>query len=151
VNFTCPAQTGKTVVEEGKDDALIRSEAETGLWQRWKQTFELADSGGSHVFEIFASPSSKGCIYIIQQGDSDLYKIGWTADTEPSRRVAALQTASPENLSVVGSFSASSRQTEATLHRLFSQFKQRGEWFRLNVEQVSHMLDERWRSNQQIF
>lgn len=141
----------KTVVEEGKDDALIRSESETGLWQRWKQTFELADSGGSHVFEIFASPSSKGCIYIIQQGDSDLYKIGWTADTEPSRRVAALQTASPENLSVVGSFSASSRQTEATLHRLFSQFKQRGEWFRLNVEQVSHMLDERWRSNQQIF
>jgi len=141
----------KTVVEKGKDDALVRSESETGLWQRWKQTFELADSGGSHVFEIFATPSSKGCIYIIQQGDSDFYKVGWTAETEPSRRVAALQIASPEHLSIVGSFSASSRQTEATLHRLLSQFRHRGEWFRLTGEKVTQLLDEQWRVEQQIF
>src|SRR6266403_1335505 len=108
----------ETIIVKKNHDALLRGEAEEHLWQRWKQTFELADSGRSHVFELFATPSTKGLVYIIQQGESDFYKIGWTADTDVSRRLASLQTASSEKLSVAGSF-ASSRQTEATLHRMF--------------------------------
>lgn len=141
----------KTVIVKKEHDTLLRTESEEGLWQRWKQTFELADSGGSHVFEIFATPSAKGFVYIIQQGESDLYKIGWTGDADVRRRLGALQTATAEKLSLVGSFSASSRQTEATLHRLFAQFRQRGEWFRLNADQISQLLDQSWRSEQQIF
>jgi len=141
----------ETIIVKKNHDALLRAEAEEHLWQRWKQTFELADSGRSHVFELFATPSTKGLVYIIQQGESDFYKIGWTADTDVSRRLASLQTASSEKLSVAGSFSASSRQTEATLHRMFVQHRQRGEWFRLTLDQVKQLLDEKWRSEQQIF
>lgn len=141
----------KTVIVKKEHDALLRAEAEEELWQRWKQTFELADSGGKHVFEIFATPSTKGFLYVIQQGESDLYKIGWTADADITRRMAGLQTASPEKLSIKGSFSASSRQTETTLHRMLAAHKQRGEWFRLSTEQVSQLLDDGWRSDQQIF
>jgi hypothetical protein len=141
----------RKIVEEGQFDRLLRAESDTGMWQRWKQTFELADSGGSHVFEIFATSPSKGYVYVMQQGDSDFYKIGWTTDGEISRRLAALQTASTEKLSLVGSFPASSRQTEEALHRLFGPFHQRGEWFRLSREQVAHLLDEEWRVEQQIF
>jgi hypothetical protein len=140
----------RKIVEKGQSDDLLRAESDRVLWQRWKQTFELADSGRGHVFEIFATSPSKGFIYLIQQGDSDIYKIGWTTDGEISR-LAALQTGSAEKLSLVGSFSASSQQTEDTLHRLFAPFHQRGEWFRLSREQVAQLLDEKWRIEQQIF
>ena len=141
----------RKIVEKGQSDRLLRAEADEVMWQRWKQTFELADSERGHVFEIFATPRNTGFIYLIQQGESDLYKIGWTADTDVGRRLSALQTASSENLSLVGSFSASSRQTEATLHRLLAGHKERGEWFRLAQEQVNQLLDEHWRCEQQIF
>jgi hypothetical protein len=134
----------RKIVEKGQSDRLLRAEADEVMWQRWKQTFELADSERGHVFEIFATPRNTGFIYLIQQGESDLYKIGWTADTDVGRRLSALQTASSENLSLVGSFSASSRQTEAG-------HKERGEWFRLAQEQVNQLLDEHWRCEQQIF
>ena len=140
-----------TIIKQGKDDPLMRTESDVGLWQRWKQTFEMAHLGGSHIFEIFASPRNPGFVYVIQQGEADIYKIGWTADADIGRRLAGLQTASPEKLSVVGSFTGSSRQTEATLHRLLAQHRQRGEWYRLTGDQVKQVLDEQWRCEQQIF
>src|SRR6266567_1727068 len=141
----------RNIMEKGQPDKLLRAEADSVLWQRWKQTFELADSGRSHVFEIFATSPGKGYVYLIQQEGSDVYKIGWTTDGEISRRLSSLQTASAAKLSLVGSFSASSRQTEETLHRLFTPFRQRGEWFKLSREQVNQLVDEQWRIEQQIF
>lgn len=141
----------RKIVEKGQCDRLLRAESDTVMWQRWKQTFELADSGGNHVFEMFATSSAKGYVYVIQQGDADLYKIGWTSDSEINRRLASLQTAASEKLSLVGSFSASSQQTEKSLHRLFAPFRHRREWFRLSDEQVAQLLDEKWRIEQQIF
>jgi hypothetical protein len=140
----------RKIVEKGESDELLRAESDQVMWQRWKQTFELADSGRGHVFEIFATSPGKGFIYVIQQGDSDFYKIGWTTNGGISR-LAALQTGSAEKLSIVGSFSASSQQTEDTLHRLFAPFHQRGEWFGLSRDQVIQLLDEKWRIEQQIF
>lgn len=149
--FYMSATDWKTIVKEGKYDELLRTESEEGLWQRWKHTFELADSGGGHVFEVFANSSTKGFVYVIRQSDSDLYKIGWTENADVTRRLTSLQTASSEELVLVGSFSASSRQTEAALHRLFAQQRQRGEWFRLTAAQIKNVLDEEWRTQQQIF
>jgi len=67
-----------------------------------------------------------GFIYAI--GNGDLVKIGWSID--PNRRLAALQTGSPESLVLLGVV-AGTRQAERDAHLKLGAWRVRGEWFKI--------------------
>ena len=76
-------------------------------------------------------------LYAIQCGDC--VKIGHAAD--PTKRLAALQTANPEELSLkwktrVGSTAAQAKAFERKLHKEFKDFHIRGEWFAKEILEV---------------
>lgn len=70
-------------------------------------------------------------IYFIQQGDSDLVKIGFTSNIQ--RRFRELQTASPYPLLLLG-LMPGSKEVEKQIHGTFEHLRQKREWFKLNQE-----------------
>jgi hypothetical protein len=67
-------------------------------------------------------------VYVIRATGTTLYKVG-TA-TDPARRLADLQTASPLPLELVCTIDGD-RATETRIHRALSDRRTRGEWFDL--------------------
>lgn len=68
-----------------------------------------------------------GSVYFIQQGAAGPIKIGFS--DRPERRVAQLQTSTPERLRILATMPGS-KQTEGSLHRRFARHRMQGEWFR---------------------
>ncbi len=66
-------------------------------------------------------------IYFIQSGSNGPIKIGYSANSL-KRRLAALQTAHPEALYVLG-FVEGDRSLERILHQRFQSYRKEGEWF----------------------
>ncbi len=77
-------------------------------------------------------------VYLIQAGRDGPVKIGRGRD--PLRRLATLQSASPEHLRLIGVVSGGA-VAERTLHDRFRSSRIRGEWFRLNAEML-HLVRE---------
>jgi Meiotically Up-regulated Gene 113 (MUG113) protein len=73
------------------------------------------------------------CVYFIQ-AESGPIKIGFTTDVRG--RMAALQTATAEELTLVG-IMVGEQQDEAALHARFAPSRIRGEWFRPDPEILS--------------
>ncbi|XXZ47421.1 GIY-YIG nuclease family protein (plasmid) [Streptomyces cavourensis] len=67
-------------------------------------------------------------VYVIAADGSPLVKIGWTSN--PSRRIADLQSGSPLALRLLGTFEGNAA-LEAALHTHFAEHRVRGEWFDL--------------------
>lgn len=78
-------------------------------------------------------------IYFIQCGPDGPIKIGWT-DGSIVGRTRSLQMASPHVLVIVGAYEGD-RNDEASLHRMFSQYRVRGEWFHPNQKIVDHISE----------
>lgn len=70
-------------------------------------------------------------IYFIQAGKNGAIKIGYT-ESDISGRVASLQTASPEELHLLGSMEGDI-QKESELHEKFADNHIRGEWFKPTI------------------
>ncbi len=71
--------------------------------------------------------ASGGFLYFIRRGR--FVKIGHTGYVEG--RLASLQTASPLPLTLLVAFSGCSDQDERDAHLHFKEYRERGEWFRL--------------------
>lgn len=71
-----------------------------------------------------------GKVYIIQRAFTDMYKIGWTIEA-PRKRMATLQTGCPDPLKLKAAYCTTSN-VEKILHRLFTQQRVQGEWFKLS-------------------
>lgn len=70
-------------------------------------------------------------VYFIRQGKSGPIKIG--KSKTPTKRLSALQTGSPEELTLLYSFPApSDKRLETALHSEFSSYQLNGEWFDLD-------------------
>jgi len=76
-----------------------------------------------------------GYIYAIAIGSA--VKIGWSAD--PAKRLSKLQSDNPERCELLGVM-AGSQDEERQVHRLLSQWKLSGEWFRRYVEPVDAFI-----------
>lgn len=78
-------------------------------------------------------------VYLIRCGDSGMVKIGFADD--PERRCRELQTAHWEPLSLIrvieGDIGA-----ETWMHGRFSEFRVRGEWFRLTEEMLTIKIEK---------
>lgn len=79
-------------------------------------------------------------VYFILDSDRKLIKIGIAKDVE--HRIAALQTASPTDLRIVGCL-AGARDLERTIHELLAVDRVRGEWFRPSPRLLRLVADAR--------
>ena len=75
-------------------------------------------------------------VYLIQQQNSNLYKIG--VSKSPKKRLNELQTANAETLILVGSFKTKHGfQLESFLHRKYADHNVQLEWFELDTITVA--------------
>lgn len=81
--------------------------------------------------------SGEGRIYIIQSGNTNKYKVGYSES--PSVRRKSLQIGSADPLRVVGSIPGT-RELEHSLHRDLTSRRIHGEWFRLTRTEINHIL-----------
>ena len=75
------------------------------------------------------------------EGDPFQVKIGYTTGGSAESRLAACQTGNPRQLRILAEFSGRP-QDEVALHKLLSQYRQAGEWFRLPGFLVDEFLDD---------
>jgi hypothetical protein len=73
-----------------------------------------------------------GIVYFIRAEESKRVKIGFTS-TDPSARLATLQTGSPERLRLVAAVPGS-MELERNLHEMLSASRIHGEWFRSTAD-----------------
>lgn len=149
-----------SLLKEGKIDSLDWSLLKEGSilqslnsredWVRIKHQLVTGVQQKKHVFSLFDRPTEKGTIYVIREGDTNRYKIGYT-NTSPEQRMAALQTGNSTVLSIVGSFPCSGQPTERTLHALFDYARCSGEWFSLKQGDVIAILSAKWRAEKGVF
>lgn len=72
-------------------------------------------------------------VYFIKPDSAAVVKIGVCGE-DPMKRLRALQTASWENLKIIGLLKNGSLHKERELHEKFWKHHIRGEWFRLDQE-----------------
>jgi hypothetical protein len=86
-----------------------------------------------------------GFVYYIEAEGLNLVKIGYS--TDPLGRIGALQEQSPVAMRLLGTC-IGDRKLEHQLHRRFADYRQRGEWFRMEPEVMAFMQtqaqDARW-------
>lgn len=73
-----------------------------------------------------------GFIYLIATECGEFVKIGFTKG-KPMKRLASLQTGSPQLLRLLGYFRGDVSD-EMRLHRVFASLRCQGEWFRLRMK-----------------
>jgi len=83
-----------------------------------------------------------GLIYLINELDTDNYKIGYTNAKTTNSRKLTLQTGNSKELIVVKTFKTKNpSKLEKMLHRHFNQSHINGEWYLLSSEDISLFLD----------
>lgn len=70
----------------------------------------------------------KGVVYFIKNGARDRVKIGFSEGHED--RLRSLQGASADKLTLIG-LVVGTRKTEMKMHKRFADYRERGEWFRV--------------------
>tara|TARA_R110000851_G_scaffold47424_1_gene115135 strand:+ start:77297 stop:77605 length:309 start_codon:yes stop_codon:yes gene_type:complete len=82
-----------------------------------------------------------GIIYLLTNGNEH-YKIGITT-RKTTKRIKELQTGNSEEIGVVNEFKSEwFRRIETTLHRRYGLKRLKGEWFRLNKEDIQNFISE---------
>ena len=83
-------------------------------------------------------------IYLIEAiGDHETkYKIGFTKDEKNlQKRLKSIQTGNPYKCKILQTFKTKfSRKVETSLHNKFSDRRQNGEWFNLDLEHVINFI-----------
>lgn len=86
-----------------------------------------------------------GYIYLIEAvGDYDTkYKIGFSKNDETlKRRLKAIQTGNPNKCSICEKFNSEhGRKVETSLHNLYSNKRKEGEWFELELSDVTNFMN----------
>lgn len=78
----------------------------------------------------------KKSVYLIQSLDDGNYKIGISAN--PSKRLEQLQTGNSSKLKIVDTYLTENYSfVEKALHNRFGHDNTRGEWFYLDIEEVT--------------
>lgn len=141
----------RVVIEADKNERLDRSESSPEALEMWRMAFHDSKKGRPAVQRGLCGEEPKiGRVYIIRQGGTNFYKLGYTGDDDVSLRLRALQTGNPNLLSLVGEFAVSSLKGEAALHEIYRENRKCGEWFELNEEDVRNILNSEWRRRQAI-
>lgn len=98
----------------------------------------LRESNLHTAAEWVAEAESVGWVYFIQAGK--YIKIGYTSRPDVAERLAALQTANPVELRLLAAVPGDPT-LERLLHRLFGNYRVRGEWFRACAPGLKQVID----------
>lgn len=140
----------RIVVRQENDD-LLRVESSKDIWSKWKHQFSTFNENKSNVYSLFSKEVTKGYVYVIKQTGEHLYKIGYTKNSDITKRLSQLQTGNPYRLEIVGSFQCRGQATAKVIHSLFSEQCKIGEWYTLSSQEVKNILDPNWRTSENIF
>jgi DNA mismatch repair ATPase MutS len=78
-----------------------------------------------------------GYVYLLNSWDDETYKIGVSKYEDISKRIKQLQTGNPSEIILLQKYKSENyRKIETMLHRHFGTQHKRGEWFKLEDEQV---------------
>ncbi len=76
-----------------------------------------------------------GYVYVVSDGSS-LHKIGYSRNF-PDKRVTNLATSYHKEFKILGFFrSTGAHSHEKKLHKMFSSFRRKGEWFEISYEEI---------------
>lgn len=140
------------MIAKADEDTLQRAEAVSGMWNKWKYTFQNFETRREFTYSIIPKSETRGGFVYLQQDETRATKIGWTKKSGLERKIGN-QTGNPTNLTERGKFNASSKKTEDVLHQMFKdkQTRDSGEWFWLTEEDIQNILDSNWRMQNNIF
>lgn len=94
----------------------------------------------THQEDLFDYRVPGGNVYIIQLGDTDIYKIGISID--PDKRLKQLQSKSPIPLNLLWTnFGHDYKSIEKFIHYWFKDKRVRGEWFKLSSEDILYITE----------
>lgn len=110
----------------GKDEAAY-AVLTTGKWQSLDHHGILHDEVARYLPNYVPPSRCDGFVYFVQAGENGPVKIGWSQDV--ARRMAELQTANANRLTLIG-FLRGRMEREAATHALFAHLRLEGEWFR---------------------
>ena len=102
--------------------------------EMWTEEMEESDRAFRSETEDVPLRVSSQFIYLIEAGDNQFLKIGFTKN--PGKRLSTLQSGNPLTLCIV-SLVKGDKQLEARLHKKFAKGKVRGEWFLYSVAIVN--------------
>lgn len=139
------------IVNNQENDDLLRVESSKDAWSKWKHQFSTFNDNKRNIYSLFNKEATKGYVYVIKQGEENLYKIGYTKNADIKKRLSQLQTGNPYSLEIVGYFQCAGQATEKALHSLFSVHCKAGEWYNLRPQDVKNILDQNWRISENIF
>lgn len=71
-------------------------------------------------------------VYVLKSNLKDIYKIGYTR--APRRRIVNIRCDTPDAMFV--KIYAGTMEDERVLHKIFSKYRVKGEWFRLNYKRL---------------
>ena len=83
-----------------------------------------------------------GFVYLLEFANEDgiIYKIGFTRGSI-KKRIEKLQTGNPYEIKELYSFPTKYNQKlEKTIHRYFNHCKLKGEWFSLDIKEVTNFI-----------
>lgn len=133
--------SGKNAVSPVKHSNKRRSPVQTTTPPRKKlkpaRVTTKDPSVKAHVEEKKAEDRENNVVYIIKSNGNPLFKIGRTTGGA-GKRLRQLQTGSATKLVVKAVIkTADPTGTESALHGIFSENRVRGEWFRVNIKQIT--------------
>ena len=84
-----------------------------------------------------------GFVYLIQNVETQSYKIGITTKENINERLKNIQTGSPGELILLKKYKSKFfRKIEKYFHNKYCSQKIYGEWFKLNEEQVLNFIND---------
>lgn len=94
------------------------------------------DSASRRIFKLYKKiydlNQDIGHVYLIQLGDTDVFKIGITNNI--NRRISQLQSKSPIPLNLIYQWTGHDYHAfESILHKTFEKKRVKGEWFKLTA------------------
>lgn len=141
----------KELLRSYETDTLDRAERNDIFFEKWKLTYLNFEKTNNFIYNIVSDDNTSTNIYVIQEGDSNRYKIGRTNEEDPINRVKSMQTGNSQKLKLLGHFRVTSIKTEKVIHDFFSTKRVDREFFELTEVDVLNILDENWRRENQIF
>ena len=110
----------------------------------WAEPNAIVTTPGKRVITLSSEYADlPGYVYFIFNPDSNAIKIGFAKDV--AKRLATLQTSSPNQLELLGVIKTQSartaKQLEGTLHQQFAQLHISGEWFKAEEALLNYLKE----------
>lgn len=139
------------IVVNRSEDKMRRSESNSLLFEKWNMVYKRYPVTKDNIINSSKNSRKRHFVYVLREGDSRRYKIGWTLDPVVENRIKGLQTGNSFKIKPMGIFEVTSKSIENAIQNFFKDNKinEGGrEWFILQDRELRLLLDKEWRLQQ---